>query len=138
LDVEDDEEHRRQVEADREPLLLRRSRRHAGLERDHAGARPGLRAGREDERERDHRQRDRECEQPVDQERQPAVEHARFPPPSLWRADLTNGPNCRTKGPENRGTKLRRGVTKSPRFGGLGASWPDATMGSWQPSKNPP
>ena len=38
LDVEDDEEHRRQVEADRE-ALLRRPGRDAGLERDRLGAR---------------------------------------------------------------------------------------------------
>ena len=46
LDVEDDEEHRRQVEADREALLLRRPRRDAGLERDRARACGGSAASR--------------------------------------------------------------------------------------------
>src|SRR4029077_20069384 len=79
LDVEDDEEHRRQVEADREALTGGRPGRDARLERDHPGACPGLRPGAEDEGHADHRERDREREQPVHQERQPAVEHAPLP-----------------------------------------------------------
>ena len=49
LDVEDDEEHRRQVEADREALLLRRPGGDARLERHRARAGPCARALREDE-----------------------------------------------------------------------------------------
>ena len=46
LDVEDDEEHRRQVEADREALLRRRAGRDAGLEGDRARAGVGSGASR--------------------------------------------------------------------------------------------
>ena len=44
LDVEEDEQHRRQVEADGEALRSRRARRDAGLERDRPG--PHRRFGR--------------------------------------------------------------------------------------------
>src|SRR5439155_25502450 len=79
LDVEEDEEHRCQVEVDGEALRARRSLRDAGLERDPPLAHPSRGSLREDEAEDDHRRRDRKCEQPVDRKRQPVVEHASSP-----------------------------------------------------------
>src|SRR5207249_6007384 len=79
LDVEEDEEHRRQVEVDGEALRAWRPLRDTGLERDPPRTHPARRSLREDEAEDDHRRRDRKCEQPVDRKRQPVVEHASSP-----------------------------------------------------------
>src|SRR5205807_1710197 len=79
LDVEDDEEHRRQVEADREALLARRPGGDAGLERDRPRADAAVWAGRQGERREDHRSGNQQSECSVDQERQPVVEHRFLP-----------------------------------------------------------
>src|SRR5262249_54874975 len=64
LDVEEDEQHRRQVEVDGEALRTRRPLRNARLERDTAGAHAPCRPLREEEAGGDHRRRDRQREQP--------------------------------------------------------------------------
>src|SRR5262249_1353159 len=88
LDVEEDEEHRRQVEVDGEALRGRRPLRDARLERDPACAYAARRPLREDEAGGDHRRRDRQSEQPVDQKRQPVVEH-NFSSPGIPPSDAT-------------------------------------------------
>src|SRR5688572_30482110 len=101
LDVEEDEEHRRQVEADREALLFRRPLRDAGLEGQEARLDPPLRSGGEEERERDHRGRDRSCQQRVDQEGKVVPEHQRV-------AKRSKVPMRSTKEPVNRSTMPQR------------------------------
>jgi hypothetical protein len=78
LDVEDDEEHRREVEADREALNSGRAGRDAGLKRELAPAYMLMRARRKDEGEPHHRCGNDQRENRVDQERQPVIEHASF------------------------------------------------------------
>src|SRR5581483_11610363 len=87
LDVEDDEQHRGEVEAHVEALRLHRPLRDARLERHRARARPPRRPLRELEGHDEHRARNSEREDPVDEEWQPAVEHvARLPLPVRARA----------------------------------------------------
>ena len=74
LDIEDDEEHGRQVEADRETLLLHWSLRDAGLERNRLSPSTSSRACGENEAHDDHRGWDGESDQPVDEKRKPVVE----------------------------------------------------------------
>ena len=64
LDVEEDEEHRGQVEADGEALPLRRPLRDAGLERDRPGAHAPVRPLGEDEAADHHRCRDLRAKSP--------------------------------------------------------------------------
>src|SRR5690606_1842337 len=75
LDVEEDEQHRGQVEADGEALPAHRPRGDARLERDGAVADHPPRPLREREARGDHRRRDRQREEAVDQEGEPVVEH---------------------------------------------------------------
>src|SRR5262249_45157982 len=98
LDVEEDEEHRRQVEVHREALRARRSLRNARLERDTAGAHAPCGPLREEEAGGDHRRRDRQREQPVDQKRQPVVEHD-SPPSGIPPSDATKLRNRRAGHP---------------------------------------
>ena len=76
LDVEEDEEHRRQVEADGEAPVLRRRPAETP---DSNGSMPLLdarrRPRREEECEGDHRCGDRGREEAVDEKRQPVGEH---------------------------------------------------------------
>src|SRR3954451_16412662 len=89
LDVEDDEQHRRQVEADREALLARRAGGDARLERDRPGPHAPVRTRREGEREPHHGCGNDQREERIDQERQPVVEHA---PPLRADGNLTRSP----------------------------------------------
>src|SRR3954465_5732058 len=66
LDIEDDEEHRRQVEADREAGGGGRPERDAGLERQRPGTHAAVGPGGQRERGEDHREWDREREEAVD------------------------------------------------------------------------
>src|SRR5207249_2214958 len=115
LDIEENEEHRRQVEVDVEALLLRHSLGDAGLERDRAGAHAAVRSLREDEAPDHHRCRDHQGEEPVDRKRQPVVEQ---------RASLSKlGADASTIG--SRGTN----GTASP--GGISVTG----VTKWQPRK---
>src|SRR6185312_15601796 len=110
---EEDEEHRREVEADGEALLRRRSRRHTGLERDDActGAPAGPR--REREAAVEHREGDDQREEPVDRERQPVVEQGA--PSGQRRGEPSTFVCPCTKGTETHSAKRVAGVTKSRR-----------------------
>src|SRR5207253_2688330 len=119
LDVEDDEEHRGQVEADREALRLRRPLRDARLEGEHACARAPRRPLRERERHHDHRRRDREAEEAVDQKGKPVAEHVRCSP-TLDRRGRIERQVIRTayltNRPRNGSTIGETAVTNSPSF----------------------
>src|SRR5262249_39825454 len=136
LDVEDDEEHRYQVEADREALPARGAGRDAGLERDPTSSCTALRSGRQDERPHDHRGRNRGREYRVDQERQPVVEQAFPPAPSPWRAgtyQVSAGWHERDRNP----WKLAGDrCYKVPKFRGMVPAEDLATMRPWQPSSS--
>src|SRR5206468_1485952 len=103
LDVEEDEQHRREVEADREAPGVRRSARDAGLERHRPRAQSARRPLREHEAHQHHRRRDQDREGSVEEERKPVVEH--LEPPAG---------GTETKIDRNPLVKRESSVTKSP------------------------
>src|SRR5215510_14055190 len=136
LDVEDDEEHRRQVEADGEALAARWAGRDARLERDPARPRATLRAGCEDEREDDHRDRNQCCEQRVDEERQPVVEHvfsSRQPPGGRNVSSLEWVARGHRKPWSCEGDRCYKVPRLERPFGAWVAAEDAATMDPWQP-----
>src|SRR5215211_5945408 len=102
LDVEEDEQHRREVEADREASRLRSAARDARLEGDRARAPPLPRPLGEHERHRDHRRRNQEREGSVDEKRQPVLEHV-----------LTSPITSRSRGDASR-SRYRREAGRKP------------------------
>src|SRR5581483_4956863 len=92
LDVEEDEEHRGEIEADGKALLRHRAGRDAGFEGNRPRAHPPLRPRRESEARHDHRGRDDQSEKPIDRKREPVVEQPYFLSTSgSWRT-LPKGP----------------------------------------------
>src|SRR5262249_37560332 len=87
LDVEEDEQHRGEVEADGEAArLARRPGRDAGLERQQLLPDPRAGPRCEEEREGEHGRRDGGGEEGVDEKRQPVGEHALPFPSRRWLA----------------------------------------------------
>src|SRR5262249_5325791 len=110
---------RRQVEADREAPRLARALGNPGLERQRLRALVARRPRRQREGREEHRQRDREREEAIDQEGQPAVKHA-HPPRGRASRNVAESDRA-TSGNENGSTTRGAAVTsrgfRTPRPG---------------------